>query len=109
MPVWEGSPTTIQGVKVSSKETLGDCKFICVCTSEASFSRRNEIHGDLHRRLLKVRLGLLKEKFEVFLKFKKFKEKVEREVDHKIHCLCTDNGGEFTSEEFSKYLKEHGI
>lgn len=51
----------------------------------------------------------LKEKSEVFSKFKEFKEKVEREVDHKLRCLRTNNGGEFTSEEFSKYLKEHGI
>lgn len=51
----------------------------------------------------------LKEKSEVFSKFKEFKEKVEREVDHKLRCLRKDNGGEFTSEEFSKYLKEHEI
>ena len=46
----------------------------------------------------------MKEKFEALSKFKEFKEMVEKEVDQKIRCLRTDNRGEYTSDEFSKYL-----
>ncbi|KAJ4723417.1 Retrovirus-related Pol polyprotein from transposon TNT 1-94 [Melia azedarach] len=46
----------------------------------------------------------VKEKSETFTKFKEFKEKVEGELGRKIQCLRTDNGGEYTSNEFSQYL-----
>ena len=42
----------------------------------------------------------MKEKFETFSKFKEFKEMMEAEVDKRIRCLRTDNGGEYTSDEF---------
>ena len=48
----------------------------------------------------------MKEKSETFEKFKEFKEIVEGEVGKKIQCLRTDNGGEYTSNEFSQYLRE---
>ena len=38
----------------------------------------------------------IKEKSEALSKLKEFKEMVKKEVDRKIHCLCTDNGGEYT-------------
>ncbi|KAJ4718987.1 Retrovirus-related Pol polyprotein from transposon TNT 1-94 [Melia azedarach] len=47
----------------------------------------------------------VKEKSETFTKFKEFKEKVEGELGRKIQCLRTDNGGEYTSNEFSQYLQ----
>jgi transposase InsO family protein len=34
---------------------------------------------------------------------------VENELDSKIKCLRSDNGGEFTSKEFMDYCKNHGI
>ena len=34
---------------------------------------------------------------------------MEGEVGKKIQCLRTDNGGEYTSDEFSEYLREHRI
>ena len=46
----------------------------------------------------------MKEKSETFEKFNEFKEIVEGEVGKKIQCLRTDNGGEYTSNEFSQYL-----
>ena len=48
----------------------------------------------------------MKEKSEALSKFKEFKEMVKKEVDRKIRCLHTDNGGEYTSHEFSKYLQD---
>jgi transposase InsO family protein len=51
----------------------------------------------------------MKEKSETLSKFKKFKEKVESDVNKKIQCLCTDNGREYVSHEFDTYLKKHKI
>ncbi|KAI3509833.1 hypothetical protein L1887_25356 [Cichorium endivia] len=51
----------------------------------------------------------MKEKSDTFSKFKEFKITVEGEVGMKIRCLRSDNGGEYTSEEFKQYLKECGI
>lgn len=33
----------------------------------------------------------MKEKYETFMKFKEFKEKIEGELNKKIQCLRTDN------------------
>ena len=46
----------------------------------------------------------MKEKSETLSKFKEFKEMIEKEVDQRIRRLRTDNGGEYTSYEFLKYL-----
>ena len=48
----------------------------------------------------------MKEKSDTFSKFKEFKESAEGEVGKKIGCLRTDNGGEYSSSEFSQYLRE---
>ena len=42
----------------------------------------------------------MKEKSETFSKYKEFKEMTEVKVDKRIRCLRTDNGGEYTSDEF---------
>jgi len=34
---------------------------------------------------------------------------VEKEADVSIGCLRTDRGGEFTSNEFGEFCKNHGI
>ena len=52
---------------------------------------------------------LLNRKSEAFGCFKTFKELVKNETGSRIKCLRSDNGGEFTSDEFNKYYEEHGI
>ena len=53
-----------------------------------------------------VWLGLMKHKDEAFEKFKAFKALAENELDHKIKCLRSDRGGEFTSNEFFDFSEE---
>jgi len=51
----------------------------------------------------------LHQKSETFSKFKEYKALVENYHNGKIKALRSDNGGEYTSNEFSKFLRESGI
>ena len=51
----------------------------------------------------------VKHKHEVFAKFRVFKATVESELRRNIKRLRTDNGGEFTSDEFFSFCHQHGI
>ena len=51
----------------------------------------------------------LKRKDEVFEKFKEFKALVENLSENKIKILRSNNGGEFTSNQFKNFCKEVGI
>lgn len=44
--------------------------------------------------------------FEVF---QKFHAMVEKETEKKLKCLRTDNGVEYTSNDFESYCSKHGI
>ena len=54
-------------------------------------------------------VSMLKQNSEAFKAFKNIKIQAEKEKDLKIYCLRTNNGGEFTSNEFSSFCIEHGI
>ena len=51
----------------------------------------------------------LKAKSECFERFKEFKALVEKEVEAEIKVFRSDNGGEYTSNQFQAYLKAQGI
>jgi Integrase core domain len=56
-----------------------------------------------------VWVDFMKEKSKVLTKKKDFKEKIKKEIGCRIRCLRTDNGGEYTSKEFTQYLEKYGI
>ena len=51
----------------------------------------------------------LKHKGEVFQRFQEWKALVEKSSGRKIKNLCSDNGGEYTSTQFTSYLTKEGI
>ena len=51
----------------------------------------------------------LKSKDEVFGKFKEFKALGDNISERKIMTLRSDNGGEYTSNEFGNFCKDAGI
>ncbi|KAL4572640.1 hypothetical protein LXL04_019420 [Taraxacum kok-saghyz] len=57
----------------------------------------------------KVWVYFLKQKSEVFNEFKKWRAIVENEKNLKIKCFRSDNGGEYSSNEFVDYCAENGI
>nr|GEZ06043.1 retrotransposon protein, putative, Ty1-copia subclass [Tanacetum cinerariifolium] len=52
---------------------------------------------------------LLKHKHEVFETIKVFQKEVENQLGKTIKSLRSGRGGEYTIQEFSDHLKEHGI
>ena len=54
-------------------------------------------------------MAFLKETLEAFMNFKSYKELFENETNIKIKCLRTNNGGEFTANEFNEFCETHGI
>ncbi|KAL0373808.1 UNVERIFIED_CONTAM: Retrovirus-related Pol polyprotein from transposon TNT 1-94 [Sesamum radiatum] len=57
----------------------------------------------------KVWVYFLKQKSEVFAKFKLWKAEVENQTGRKIKFLRSDNGTEYTDSQFQKFCEEHGI
>jgi 5'-3' exoribonuclease 2 len=51
----------------------------------------------------------IRRKVDVLAVFKTFKARVELESEKKIKCLRTDNGGEYTSDEFDNFYQYEGI
>ena len=57
----------------------------------------------------KAWIHFLKNKSEVFGKFKEFKSLIENYSERRIKTLRSNNGGEYTSKEFEAFCKEAGI
>ncbi len=51
----------------------------------------------------------MKSKGECLEKFKEFKALVETQSEHKIKVFPSNNGGEYISKEFKRFLKAHDI
>ena len=51
----------------------------------------------------------LKEKNEAIDKFKEFTMKAENRFGYRLKRIGTDNGGEYTSNEFEEHLKRYGV
>jgi transposase InsO family protein len=51
----------------------------------------------------------IRRKTDVLAASKTFKARVELEYEKKIKCLRTDNGGEYTSDEFDNFCQYEGI
>ena len=72
--------------------------------------------GDLRRMYLLVATNILScllmivlGSYDVFEHFKSFKAAIEIETSLKVKCLRLDGGGEYLSNEFSNFLRSHGI
>lgn len=52
---------------------------------------------------------LLKDKSQAFDTFKNFHVWIQNEAQSHMDTFHTDNGGGFTSNDFGKYLYQHGI
>ena len=51
----------------------------------------------------------MKEKNEAIDKFKEFAQKAENWFGYRLKRIRTDNGGEYTSNEFEEHLKKYGV
>ncbi|CAL8117260.1 unnamed protein product [Prunus armeniaca] len=51
----------------------------------------------------------MKEKSEVFTKFKEWKAEVENLTGRKIKILRSDNGGEYKDSKFLEFCKSEGV
>ena len=54
----------------------------------------------------KLWIYFMREKSEVFTKFKIWRAEVEKKQGRSVKCLRSDNGGEYTSREFQDYCEE---
>jgi hypothetical protein len=57
----------------------------------------------------KTWIFFMKTKDEVFSWFQEFKAQVENQIGNKIKVLRSNNGGEYTSNDFKYFYKEEWI
>jgi transposase InsO family protein len=57
----------------------------------------------------KTWIFFMKTKDEVFIRFQEFKAQVENQTRKRIKVLRSDNGGEYSSNDFKDFCKEAGI
>lgn len=82
---------------------------ICGPITPTSNSNKRYILSFIDDFTRKTWIYLLSQKSETLAAFKSFKASVEKEAGANILCLRTDRGGEFNSNEFTKFCKEQGI
>ncbi len=101
-------PFPVQTTLVSSKPLEMIHSYVWTTKTESIIGCKYYVSFiDDHTR--KVWVYFMKHKGEVFQHFLNFKAMVEKEKGVNIKCLRSDGGGEYFSNEFSEYLKEHGI
>ena len=74
--------------------TFGGCRYYVTFVDD--FSRHSWIYP-------------MSEKSEVFGRFQRFKNKVEKDTSRHIQCLQSDGGKEYFSDDFTAYLRKEGI
>eukprot|EP01018_Ginkgo_biloba_P026699 Gb_06519 [translate_table: standard] len=57
----------------------------------------------------KIWMYFLTKKSEAFMKFIEFRAMAERQSGYKLRILCSDNGGEYISNEFKNFCRKVGI
>jgi hypothetical protein len=101
--------------KFKSKEYSTTRPLEIVCIDIVGQTTTKGLKGKKYFRLLvndytrMTAVCFLKNKSEDFENFKRYKEMVENEMDSRIKCLRSNNGGDFTSKEFMDYCSSHGI
>ncbi len=100
-------PFPIQTIHVSSKLLEMIHSYVWTTKTE-SIGRCKYYVSFINDHTRKVWVYFMKHKGEVFQHFLNFKAMV-KEKGASIKCLRFDGGGEYFSNEFSEYLKEHGI
>jgi len=101
-------PFPIQTTHVSSKP-LEIIHLNMWTTKIKSIGRCKYYVSFIDDHIRKVWVYFMEHKGEVFQHFLNFKVMVEKEKGVSIKSLRSDEGGEYLSNEFSEYLKEHGI
>ena len=81
-------------IELMQETSLGGSRYTIVFTDD--YSRKGWVY-------------FLKSKDETLTKFQEFQHRIESETGNKIQILCTDRGGEYLFEEFSKLCKESDI
>lgn len=57
----------------------------------------------------RISLTLMRMKSEALQSFKNFVNHAETQTGHKVQCIWSDRGGEFTSAAVQRYIREKGI
>ena len=58
---------------------------------------------------IKTWVYCIRQKFDVFNTFKKWKDLAENETRKRLKCLRSDNGGEYCNKEFDSYYSHNEI